>query len=230
MKKESLFYLFLFIVSLSLVSATNTYQIDNNLSINHPVRVNGYPVATALCNITVINPIGNVIVDFQQMTGGTATHNYTVTQDLNDKVGLYDYFITCSSNGLNQTDSFQYEITYTGKENPGTGFIVVYSLIFVTMFAFIVYFFLHGIAKGGKFEFDVKDLSFSWGFMFALLAMYLVFNIYWADATIGSILVWLIGIVTITNGLVPLVLFIVSIMFGSIKTNKPYEMFGRKKR
>lgn len=222
--------LILLLLMLPLVTAVNTYKIDNNLTISHPIRINGAPAEDAICYINVYDPDGIKLVNYQLMNNFTSSHNYSLSGSLNDDVGVYNYDITCSSNGYNQTTGFQYEITYTGKEEPGTMFIVVYSLIFIAIFAFILYFFLHGIAKGGHLKYDIRDLSVSWGFLFAFIAMYVVFINYWNDATIGSILVWLLGIIATTNGFIPIVLFMVSIMFGSIERSSPYDMFGGKRK
>ena len=111
MKKELVFcmIMFIFLVSFSSVSAINTYQIDTNVSIKHPVRADGVPVPTAVCSISVLNPDTDTIVNYQTMTNGTDFHNYSVSDSLNNQVGLYDYFITCSDDTNTQTNSFQYE-------------------------------------------------------------------------------------------------------------------------
>lgn len=226
--KKALFLmvLFSFLLSFSLVSAVNTYKIDTNVSINHPVRNDGQPIPTADCSISVINPDTETIVNYATMTNGTAFHNYTIADSLNDRVGLYDYYITCSGAGLNKTSSFQYQITWTGDENPSGTFKVTFSLIFIAICASLLFFFLHAVAKGGKFEFDIKDLAWSWGFLFTLLATYLVFQNYWNDAVIGNFLLWIIGVASVTNGFLPVIMLVVSIMFGTIKTKRPYNVLG----
>lgn len=215
---------------LPCVSSLDTYKINTNIGIEHPVRYNGAPIDSASCNITVLNPTPEVIVDYSPMTPSLSTYNYTINENYTGDVGVYNYYITCLDTLGNQTYSDQFEVTYTGKTSAGTGFIVVFSLIFILLSVFLLYFFLHSIAKGGKLEYDLTDLSVSWGFLFGLLAMYLIFNSYWADVNIGGIILWVISIASITNGFIPIILFIVSLVFGTIKNKGMVEIFSRRRR
>ena len=226
---KKLYLLILVLLFLPLVSSLDTYQVSTNISIEHPVRFNGSPAPSAVCNITVLNPTPEIVVDYLQMTSSSSTHNYTVLDTDTVEVGIYNYYITCVSTQGNATLSDQFEVTYTGKAMAGTGFIVVFSIIFIILSTSLLYFFLHSIAKGGKLEYDLRDLSFSWGFLFGLLAMYLIFNSYWGDLAIGGILLWVIQIATITNGFIPLILFFVSLIFGTIKKRAMPDIFGGKR-
>lgn len=64
-----------------------------------------YCSSSAMCNLTVNNPYKEIIVNNQEMTNQIAFHNYTITGDLVNESGKYDYSVACIDGTTN--GSFQ---------------------------------------------------------------------------------------------------------------------------
>lgn len=110
------FFLFATIFFSSLVAA-GTFKQWTAVDIRHPIRIDGAVNSNILANITVKNPDGTSIVNFKAMTYDSTSqeHNYTVPAGLNGELGIYEYTITATGGGFNQTETFNYQITPSGQ-------------------------------------------------------------------------------------------------------------------
>ena len=218
----SLTLLFIFVVffaSFSAVSAQKIARHGDDLLISHPVRTEGEPSAGISCSITVANPAQSVIVPYTSMINNATTqrHEYLLDGDLTENnIGNYCYELTCTDGSLDETKAFCFEITYTGKESPGTGFIVLFSILFIVVSAGIVYIIFYSIGRVVKFEMDILDVAYNLGFFFGLLALFVVFNSYWADPAIYGILRTVMTVTGTTNVFLPLVFFTISMIWGKV--------------
>jgi len=221
--------LLIFALLLLPVVVANTYQINTTIDIRHPIRVDGSPAPNAICNITVLNPINNIIVDYREMENKSSSHNYSVNYSLIDQVGTYVYYITCIDLDGNETESFEFDVTFTGKEEPSGIFKVVLTIFFIFLLAILTYLVMYTFGKLTKFEVDIINVAYNWGFLFALLGFYIVFNTYWADAAIAGFITLIITITGITNGFLPILFFFISVIFGTLKKRRMPDVFGRRR-
>jgi len=110
------FILFLCIFLFPLVSAVDTYQVNQDLDIKHPVRIDGAVPTGVGCNITVIHPNDSILIDFQEMTDNSNYFNYTINGTNLTTKGLYNYDITCSNGTISNTEGFQFFLNQGGIE------------------------------------------------------------------------------------------------------------------
>jgi len=92
------------------------FEQNSEANLTHPIRVSGgLPPPSVLCNITIIDPNKNTLVDFLAMTriDNGKYYNYTLNTNQTAIIGKYDYDITCLSSSINKTESFEFYI------NPG---------------------------------------------------------------------------------------------------------------
>ncbi len=68
----------------------------------------------AQCNITVLQPNSNVMLDNAGMTNNVSFHNITVNQFQNDQLGIHQASMVCCDGGACGTDTFEIEITGDG--------------------------------------------------------------------------------------------------------------------
>ena len=100
--------LVLIIFLISFAGAVNPSKQNEPLYISHSLRDNGAVVTGGLCNLTLSDPDGIILVNFKAMTYNTASQkfNYTLASSNTSKLGDYCYDITCSGNGKNATETF----------------------------------------------------------------------------------------------------------------------------
>jgi uncharacterized membrane protein len=170
-QKQLIFIVFSIIIFASVGSALS-YKVDSNVPIHHSVRLGGSPTTGASCNITVINPLGNSIVDFQPMTANTntQTYNYTVSGNLLNLTGIYPYDITCVESPLNATESFSFELTNSGKEFTVGQSILYIFLLILSIGVFVLLIFLYfNVNLQDKLDINGEVLEFNTNKHFKLL-------------------------------------------------------------
>lgn len=162
-------FLFVFAVLIvSSASALTTYKQYENISIQHPVRINGGIGSNVFCNISIINPNGTFAIDFLPMTDQVSYHNYTFESQHTGQTGMYNYFISCDSAGMNQTSSFQFLINPTGIE-PSDQRTEAISRSIYFIFGFSLLFFLSTFFIKSKPP--VRWTLFIFGTIFFLIAV-----------------------------------------------------------
>lgn len=126
--------IFCLVFLLQLASAQEFYRQDSPIDIRHSVRNSGGITSTALCNLTVFSPNKTILVPFQRMSfsSTTQTYNYTLPPSNTSQLGEYCYDVTCTDSGLNQTDSFCFEVNPIGQENS-----IAENLIYILLLVLI---------------------------------------------------------------------------------------------
>jgi hypothetical protein len=142
-KKKFTLLIIVMVLLITLVSAIDYQQKDKERNIIHSVRTEGATTSTALCNLTLTDPINIIQVNFKSMSynSNSQTFNYTVPGSNNTLLGEYCYDITCTDKGLNQTDTFCYTVNTVGKsysiEESITYLFIL--LILCGIFGFLVF-------------------------------------------------------------------------------------------
>lgn len=126
---------------ISIVGA-ETYKQYDEINIRHSVRLNDAPTSTAQCNITIYNPDWDVLASYCEMTNDANSNTFNYTLNDTTELGVYNYDITCTDSDLNITESYNFEITATGKEftTPQSIMYVLLLLLLVAIFVFSLYF------------------------------------------------------------------------------------------
>lgn len=133
-----LLFLFAFI---PLAIAENTiYTINQDVLISHAIRVNGAVSSNTLANITVKSPNGTTLINFKAMTYNSAMqeHQFTIKAGNITMLGTYDYVITATDSGLNDTIPYQFDITTTGDKLSVSQGMIYIILMFFSLIVFFI--------------------------------------------------------------------------------------------
>lgn len=155
MKKQliilSVVFMFVTLTGLSVgVNAQSSpdllFASNQEFDLKIPCVNNGsYCGSTAQCNVTVIYPNGEILLDNSPMTNKDSFHNITISQSQNNQLGVHTASATCCDSGFCGEDTFTIEITGDGfKFNA---FPIQFSVFIVGLIMIVV----------GKFR---EDLSF----------------------------------------------------------------------
>lgn len=148
-KYKALIYLLLVMIFffIPFVSSIAVEQ-NTNYDIKHPVRLDGgLPDNSVDCFITIFYPNRSVLIDYQNMSRsiGGNYYNYTLNENQTSTIGEYVYDITCLSDSVNKTQSFDLFINPGGVEPSETKtdsitrtiyFISAIGLLFFIAFIF----------------------------------------------------------------------------------------------
>ncbi len=140
----SKYFIFLFIiVSLtSVVTSQQTldqqipsFQYGNEFDLKRPCFNNGeFCGSDFVCNITLIYPSGNILIDNQIMTNQSSYRNITISAVNNNQLGFVQGIESCSNSTNAGPDTFTIAITGDGKpfqKFPQQFSIILFSLILV---------------------------------------------------------------------------------------------------
>jgi hypothetical protein len=129
---------FLIIGMLLLVSTMSALVVKQNDAVDlvHPVRIDDFPNSAIDCNISIFDPSNVEVVDYAEMTNDYEKHNYTF--DNASQLGTYTYDITCSTGASNKTESFDFEVTSTGKSQVSVwqnSILIIFVVLAMFLFA-----------------------------------------------------------------------------------------------
>lgn len=132
-KKKAGIFIFLFFISLSLVSClTNTQEVDDIFKINEEINYakpcfnNGtYCSDTSSCNYTIFNPDNSVLIKNVIATNSGEYHN---TSFVVGKLGIDKVDMCCEDGGLKACETFYFEVTGDGFQG-NLGFYVIVLII-----------------------------------------------------------------------------------------------------
>ena len=133
------------------VASSNTdleyvFKVNNNSVISRPCfntaahGTNGWCSASAICQLTVMDPDNIVIVSGQNMTNQISLHNYTMP--LLTKAGIYKADMSCNDNNLTGYDSFFFGVNQAGQDYNGSiasYVLLAFLAIFIALFAYLAF-------------------------------------------------------------------------------------------
>lgn len=214
--------LLMVLLSLTIISAeTLIYQQNTEINLKVPCfNNNTYCSATAVCNITIQNPDGTLLVDNKVMTNSFSYHNYTLLTTDTTKLGSYATTILCIDNGLAGYDNFIFKITGNGKEEPEGVIVVLFVIFFLVILGFFAYLLIVSIGHLLSLDFDLKDLSYNFGLYFVLFGVYMLSKFYLGNPDIEDLLLVFVQVGAITHLLVPLLAFLISFFVGGFIRKK----------
>lgn len=121
MKSPLLFFFlvltFLLVVPFSLAAVEETFQHNDKYDLKRLCDNNGsFCSSSAVCNVTILYPNGNYLVNNQRMTNSGSVHNYSITEVQNNKLGFEKGIMSCTDGTYSGADTF--DIAITGDGNP----------------------------------------------------------------------------------------------------------------
>lgn len=148
MKPQKIILLFLFsIFIISFAQSQLVYKQGEVIDLKFPcVSDGGYCSTAAYCNMTLIYiPNSTTWIDNQLMTNQGSYHNYTLTEDNANKLGVYGGSMSCTDLGVNGTSTFELSITNTGVEKISSGESTILIIMIISLLALSLFFFVLGM-------------------------------------------------------------------------------------
>jgi hypothetical protein len=134
-------------------------------------------------------------------------------------VGIYCYGVRCS-NGFGGHTTGCWEVTYDGKDLPGTNLIIVYSIMFMFIICLGIYFFIKSLERVLDLEMDIKDLTIIISSYIFLWFFYFFVNEYLANPVMLDMLEIAMDVGAITHVFLPIVGFMVSYILTHLQLKK----------
>lgn len=137
-KKLSFVFCFLFIflaLPLAIAQEDPTFQFNKEFDLKRPCSDSGFFCdSTYQCNITLIYPDGNLLVNNQIMTNQVSFRNITILQPNNKQLGIIKGIESCNNVTLAGLNTFDVIITANGKKFqafPNEFFIIILGLVMI---------------------------------------------------------------------------------------------------
>lgn len=184
------------------------------------------------CLIHLYNQTGNHIIEAPMEWDSNNVDFYLKIMGNNfTKIGVYPIIVQCNTSTLGGFDSYALDVTNSGYTENGDIFNTMIYLLFIVACIGLFYTFFLGLAKLATSEMTVYDVIVSLAFYILMIIVnhlggtYLMFG-YVEDlsATLLTLTVW-------TNGVLPIISFIISIFVKSTKKKKNLsinELAGRR--
>jgi len=126
---KKLMLVMIFLIVIPMICATPTYKQNTVLDLKVPCINNGTSCSSsALCNTTIINPEGNLIVNNQEMSRNLSTFNYTLTPTQTFILGQYEFLVTCTDGTDSAASDLTFKITPSGFMENSFFLIVIVIL------------------------------------------------------------------------------------------------------
>lgn len=107
---------------------------DTEIDIKEPCFNNAtYCSSTATCNLTILDPNHNILINNIQMQNQNAYHNFTLNTSATNPLGVYEATVMCMDGTGNGFDTFYFKITPNGQEPSTVQGIVYVVLLFIFM-------------------------------------------------------------------------------------------------
>lgn len=228
------------IMSNNVLSAA-PFQLSNNelqieypkydtikLNDNHKFHVHVINSTTAKTNLTT-----SCIINLNNQTGFESSptspvmiyessgkgFSYTFNKNNFSTIGVYSFIIQCNSSNEVGFASGQLLVTPNGLERPIGITVVFFSLALLILFGFLIFITFYSIGHIVSLDFDLKDMSINWGMLFATYALLFLSQNYLGNLDYDKFLETILGIMIWTNGILPLIGFVLSITVGVMLRN-----------
>ena len=115
-----------------------TFKQVTQIDLKRPCFNNGtWCSPSAICNITIQSPNGDLIINNTRMTNQVSYHNVTLAKSQTVSLGTYKADMICGDGGLFGSDTFFYQITPSGdKDILGLTIILILLIYIITFFGF----------------------------------------------------------------------------------------------
>lgn len=133
------------VLGMFLISFTTalTYQQDKEVNLTVTCLNDGYCDATTICNINVIDPNGDKIVDGENMDYYTSSFKYNLTNNLLGKYLVSGY---CTDGIIQDEINYEYNVNLSGQDsNAGSLLSTIFLILAFSGLIFVVWY-----SKDGK--------------------------------------------------------------------------------
>lgn len=207
----------------SLFDSFGTFKIGNNISV-----VQSCTNSTSFCdycNLTSLKyPDGSIIGANIIMSKSASLFNYTLDGAYTEIIGRYTVTGFCQSGGEYSPFTYNFDMTFNGKDYPSDFVTVFFLIMFILTVMFSLYFSIYTLAHLLRLDFDLIDLSYALGIYFGIVALYYLQYYYMGNEGMDSWLLLIIQGGGILLVMVPIVAFILSITIGTLKNNGTMKM------
>lgn len=155
---------------------SSAFKQSTVINVIEPCYKNGtYCSATSWCNVTILDPSGDVIKDNINMENQGAYFNYSLLESETEVLGEWSYDISCCDGGYCDSVHKTFKVTPNGSELSQTEAISYLGIIFILVIStgFCIYL----LRKTNTLW--VEALSFGLAWMFILTISYLA----WVSTT-----------------------------------------------
>lgn len=150
---------------------------------------------------------------------------FVVNASVHSTKGQYSYKVLCNSSSQAGLFESVYYVTKTGKEPAKDLFIVFIYLLFIFSTIGLFSTFFITIAKVATADSTVLDVIITWGFFILNVIVVHLSEEYLISAYVENLANFFVSLTTWTNGVLPLIAFIISIIFRSLKEKRPLGMY-----
>ena len=159
------------------------------------------------------------MVDNQIMSYNPIYFNYSLASTKTSTVGEHRATVICSSVADGFT-LFNFQITHRGEQPPNDTTKTIFSILFLIIFAWLIFTTFNTLTHFLKLDLDVKDLSYSLIGYFILIGFYILSLDYYGNKLALSMLLIFIKTGALTHALIPLLAFTLSMTIGALRRKK----------
>ncbi len=208
----------LVLLSINVISAQQEdvrfyHQINTNLTVYEKCRINGAVCGIGFkCNITVLSPSQELVIDNQGMTRGEVYYNYSIINTDVIPNGVYETTIDCTNLTDAGSNTFFYQITPNGSKPMETsqGIIAFVAIVMLTVIAIVCLSLSYKINNGwvslAFLSFALMLMVFSFGMILNILEL--------SFGTFGTIIgnysvVYIVFIALVSVGVIGLIIYLI---------------------
>lgn len=194
--------------SISALDSIGTFQKQN------PIRIVQVCSDATFINISSISyPNSSIAVENVEMvSSGSGGYYYDFNTTI---VGRYD--VRGISDGCEKTFAIYFDVTTNGKPESEGIVIVFFSLIFIIIFGFGLYFFIESFSHVLELDMDILDCAKMIAIYLSMWIFYYVSSEYLSNPLMNDILELAIDIGAITHVFLPIVGFLLSFILTNLK-------------
>lgn len=137
--RKQLFFIFLIVfLAVPIVAASDpTFQFNKAFDLKRACSDRGFFCDNNfVCNISIIYPDGNTLVNNQRMTNNESFRNISINQGANNQLGFLEAIQSCNNGTTAGTETFPIAITGDGKPFevfPTQFVIIIFAFCFVVI-------------------------------------------------------------------------------------------------
>ena len=197
--------------SVSALDSIGTFQKQN------PIRIVQVCSDATFINISSISyPNSSIAVENVEMvSSGSGGYYY----DFNTStIGRYD--VRGISDGCEKTFAVYFDVTTNGKQESEGIVIVFFSLIFILIFGFGLYYFIKSLSHVLQLEMDILDCTIMIATYLSMWMFYYISSEYLYNPLMNNMLELAIDVGAITHVFLPIVGFLLSFIMTNLKAKQ----------
>ncbi len=220
-----LIWIFVSLILISSASADYVFKQNDLIDLKVPCIDSNYNYcdSTTKCNITIQYPNQSSLISNQDMTRTAVYYNYTIQENTISSLGEYPAQVQCMGVNSGYT-SFDFLVTYNGKELPSDFIKVLFILLFIALISTLLYTILLLLIHFVKWDADLIDVAYFVGIYFAIFCLKYFNMEYMGSYIIDTFSDLLIEVGAFTHVVLPLIAFIISYIKRKMEFKKEDEL------